>query len=332
MELRDFFVGGRFENWQYKMALEFPGEAAAAAQILGDLAVAEAPDHIPGPLTVQNLRQLLPEHVAQGDDAVAVQTAGHHRAVAEDAEVVLQAVAVNLFTLVRGILIRPGEAVAPLQKQAVPDPIAPGIFLPGLGKMQSQPLQHCVIFSVVAAIVPQSQRDENTGLAGFFGKKRHLVQVMQVLVQIAELKAVDRNVDLVQPGQQLVAQPGKQGAIGGQHGSEAGLPGHLDEARQQRMQQRLTHEMVVQVLGLSLQLMQDVGIFSLRQKPGWAAVAVAEGAVHIADVGDLHIDPGIHRRHFLVVFVIISADRRLGNPLWLWANPFSSCNAAGNNL
>ena len=109
---------------------------------------------------------------------------------------------------------------------------------------------------------------------------------------ILAFKAVQGNVHLVQTLiQKRISTGGEQRAVGGEHGAEACLPCHFDEAGQKRVDKRLAHEVVVDIFCFALQLLQQMGILRLRHLMQRALMPVAEGAVHIADVGDLHIDP-----------------------------------------
>lgn len=67
---------------------------AAAAEGLGGLTAVKAAADALGPGRVENVVQALVENVAQGQPALAVQTAGDHGAVAQHAQLAAQAVAV----------------------------------------------------------------------------------------------------------------------------------------------------------------------------------------------------------------------------------------------
>jgi hypothetical protein len=73
--------------------LKFPCVTAAAAQIFCGFPLPETFYDGLGPGGCENVGQFLPENIAKGDDAVAVQAAGNYRAVAEDSKVILQTVA-----------------------------------------------------------------------------------------------------------------------------------------------------------------------------------------------------------------------------------------------
>ena len=65
------------------------GVAAAAAKLLRGGTAAEAIHHCRSAGRGENGGEVLVEDVAQGNDPVTVQAAGHHRAVGENAEMIL---------------------------------------------------------------------------------------------------------------------------------------------------------------------------------------------------------------------------------------------------
>ena len=76
--------------------------AAVAAERFCGLAAAEAFGNGRSPRGGQNIRKFRFKNISQGDGAVAVQAAGHHGAVAEDAELIPHTVAAHLAAVVRG--------------------------------------------------------------------------------------------------------------------------------------------------------------------------------------------------------------------------------------
>ena len=129
-----------------------------AAQGLYGGAAAEAVGNGGGTGGSQDGCQVVRKHIAQGNGAVTVQAAGNHSAVAEDAEVIPKAVAGHMGAVVGGGGVRPGEAVAPLQKQTVPDAVATGVGLPLTGQQRLQQRQGSGVAAIIAAVVPKPQR------------------------------------------------------------------------------------------------------------------------------------------------------------------------------
>ena len=106
------------------------GIAAAAAQVFRGPPAGKTVYHGFGPGGCQNIPDIFLKNVAQGNAAVTVQAAGYYGAVTENTEMIPQAIAEETLPLNRGVLIRPLEALAPFQKQPVPDADTPGVFGP----------------------------------------------------------------------------------------------------------------------------------------------------------------------------------------------------------
>ena len=59
-------------------------------------------------------------------------------------------------------------------------------------------------------------------------------------------------------------------------------------------------QVMINILCFSGKLLQNMLIFRFRHLPGHTAMSVAKGAFHIANIGDLHIDPAVHTLHLLM--------------------------------
>ena len=97
-------------------------------------------------------------------------------------------------------------------------------------------------------------------------------------------------------GQQDAALFGQQRAVGGDAHPEPQLPGDGQQLRQLRVQQRLTHNVEVEVAGVAPQLFRHQAELLRGKKALFPARAGAEYAGEVAHVGDLHIDPLEHRQ------------------------------------
>ena len=91
---------------------------------------------------------------------------------------------------------------------------------------------------------------------------------------------------------------------------EACLAGHLDKPGKQRMEKGFPHEVMIDIAGLSGELPENMGVLRLRHLPGRAVMPMAEGTVHIANIGDLYIDTGKH--NFTSGYSILKISR-VGN-------------------
>ena len=167
------------ENRCFQILLphEALGETAAFAQIFGGTAAAEPLQHILCPFRLQDRVDIFPENIAQGDDTVAVQTAGNHRSVAKNAEMGLQTVAGKGVALNFGIAVGPFETLVRLDKDLIPDPGATGIGYPIAGDLLPQHLQRKVIFAVVRALVPKAEHHDGSVFGGACGKFRKGAEV-----------------------------------------------------------------------------------------------------------------------------------------------------------
>ena len=111
----------------------------------------------------------------------------------------------------------------------------------------------------------------------------------------ALFKAMQGKIDLVHACRQkrFSAQFQKR-TVGGDDRLVSACARHPDKLRQLRMRQRLTHQMIVKVLRLIGELIQHARKFRrghlLRRSP----VPVTKGAIHIALIGDLHVDLAVH--------------------------------------
>ena len=107
VNLNKFAVRKSGEVTMAPLLAEALGVAAAAAELLRGGAMGKALADGPGPGRDQDLLQLLPEQIPQGDVALMIQAAGDHRAVAENADLVPQAVAGDAVESLRGGQVRP---------------------------------------------------------------------------------------------------------------------------------------------------------------------------------------------------------------------------------
>ena len=78
------------------------------------------------------------------------------------------------------------------------------------------------------------------------------------------------------------------------NGFEAPFPRHIQKGRQLRMSQGLAHQVVVKIVGLPLKCIQHMRKLLAAHAPGSSAVPVTEGTAHIANIGDLNINLGVH--------------------------------------
>ena len=106
---------------------------------------------------------------------------------------------------------------------------------------------------------------------------------------------VQGDLNLVRMGADNLLPSGKQGAIGGEHGHEILLTGQPDELGQMGMQEGLSHQMEVQELDLSAELVgQEVELLQGKAMLGPIRLGT-ELAIEVAHIGYFKIASGNHR-------------------------------------
>ena len=147
--------------------------------------------------------------------------------------------------------------------------------------------------------IPQAEVDQNAPLGGMLRKPDAGLQAGRRVQLLIGLEGLQGKIHLVQSRscQQGLLRSAQKCGVGGQNNTEAHFPGYLQKPSQLRMQQRLTHEMKIQVFRPATKAGQYSAKVFYREAARHAAGLRAEAAVQIADVGDLHVDLG--KAHFL---------------------------------
>ena len=179
-------------------------------------------------------------------------------------------------------------------------PVAPVIGLQACNiflQDAAQYLQDAEILRLRAAPVPQTQGADHPALRQCKAAVRRLRDVvLKPIAAAVALEGVEGDADLVQRGtapqqRQPVRQ---QGAVGGETDPESQVPADAEDLRQLRVQQRLPHDVEVEVVRMAAQLARQQGKRLRGHKALFPGGAGAEGAGHIAHVGDLHIGAAEH--------------------------------------
>ena len=137
-----------------QILLKSSGITAAAAKLLCSFTLPEALFDGFCPGRFQNLGQLLLKNIAQCNHTIAIQTAGNYRAVSQNTKMILHTVAIHLVAPIGRIGIGPGKALAPFQKEPIPNPVASGILGPGFRKFLLQAGNGGFVSAFIAAVVP----------------------------------------------------------------------------------------------------------------------------------------------------------------------------------
>ena len=273
--------------------------AAASAEVFGCLAASEAFDDCLRAVGVQDGLDVLLKDIAEVDDALAVKTTGHHRAVRKDPELILEPVAEELVALDLGVLVWPLKTVSPLEEDAVADPYPASALYPVTGDMFPQMREGDLVSVAVVSLIPKAEDHDGACLGGFLCYVRKVTHVARVRLVAPLLKAVQGNIDLVHARREdLLSAAGKERAVGGENGLVPALARHPNEFGEPGMRQWLAHEVVVDVRGLIGQLSEDMRKLLLGHAPRRAAVPVTKGAIHVASVCDLDIGFVVHDGSF----------------------------------
>ena len=247
---------------------------------------------------------VLSKDVAKVDDTVAIEATGHHRAVGEDAELILEPVAEEPVALDFCLFVGPLKALSPLKIDAVADSGSSVAFLPVTGDLSLQMGDGGLISVVVKALVPKAEHhDHRANIGSLFGEVCEVADVSLMRVVTALLKAMQGNVHLVHAGgQEFLAASREECAVGGDDGLVPPLACHANEFGEAWVRQRLTQEVVVKILCLIGQLLENVCKLLCAHAPRRATVPVTTGAIHVAPVCDLDVNLVVHDGSFLTVF------------------------------
>ena len=151
-----------------------------------------------------------------------------------------------------------------------------------------------IIGAIISALIPQTKDDENTLRCSLPSKGHHFTDILfGVLPAIAFLR-MEGNLYLVGTGIDDLLPFRQECAIGSQHGYKSFLTGHLDKVRQQRMKERLTHQMKIQKLYLVLKPAGESIKFIQGQTMLGSVRLQTELAIEVADVGYFKIAAGYH--------------------------------------
>ena len=241
--------------------------------------------------------------VSQRQPPLAVQTAGNHRAVAQHGDLLAQTVAV--FRVRPRVLrvARPAEALRLLDIGAVHQPpVAHAVPGQQTGVHPGQLPQNTLDLAVelrLRALVPQAQRAHGAPLPHNITGIEAAPQIrLQRHVRAVALVGVEGDAQLVQRRRipQDVQLFGQQQAVGGYAGLEAQLAAYCQHLVQIRVQQRLAHDVQVQIVRQRAQLFRRRAEVRQPHGHGRTGGAGAEITVEVAQVGDLDIRAIEHGR------------------------------------
>ena len=190
-----------------------------------------------------------------------VETAGHDRSVDEHADLVAQAVAEAALPPVGRVKIRPVELVVLREKDPLGELDAAGALLPGAGEVRFQQAEDLTVEALAAAAVPKPQFADLACGGGPRGEGGTSVYIIFNRPALVRFEGLQREIDLIQGGrgEKIFLPFCKQGAVCREDDAKALLMRDRKEASQRRVQQRLAHQMKIEILRLSPQLFHKRG-------------------------------------------------------------------------
>ena len=251
-----------------------------------------------GPRAGQDLLQGCLVQVPKRDVPLVVQTARHHRAVPQYAHLVPQAVAEAAALLLWSGQVGPLEFLSKLQVNARGQGGPPPGRPPGPGKCLPEPGEDLAVLTVgplgLRPIqVPQTQGAPLPRPGRRPGKGDAPIQIaLQVLpCPAVALKGVDGDAHLLhrRTAQQQRLPLTKQSSVGGEHHPEAQGVRLLQQDAQLRMEQRLPHQVEVQVIRVGPQAARQGPEALRRQKARHTPGAGTKITGQVAHIGDLQI-------------------------------------------
>ena len=225
-----------------------------------------------------------------------IQAAGHHGAVAQHPELIPQAVAEALSPALPGGQLRPVKTLAVFQKDALRQPEALPHRLPFPRKRPVQLHGHGLVEGVAAGgvtiQVPKAQDGDLSGGGRLPCKGGAVRKVIRKGPAVIGLQTMQGDADLADGGggKEGLAALRQQGAVGGDVDRKIQPGGDGKKLRQVGVQQRLAHQVEVEVPGGGAQPFCQKAKFRRGQHPGRAPGAGAKAAPQIAAVGDLEVD------------------------------------------
>lgn len=122
---------------------EPPGIPTFPAELFRSFPAGEPLHHSLCPGRSENRLQVIFQNIAQSNDPLSVQAAGHHPAITEDSEMIPQTIAEDALALILRFAVRPGEAVGVFQIDPISHLDAPGGLPARCGEMPAGSWPRC---------------------------------------------------------------------------------------------------------------------------------------------------------------------------------------------
>jgi hypothetical protein len=156
---------------------------------------------------------------------------------------------------------------------------------PWAGTITSQHIENVLIGTIVSTLVPKAEHDKNTFRGGFESEVHHSFQIGFGMFLGITFMRMQGDLDFMGTGFYHTLGFGQKGAIGGKDGYKILPTGYLNEFWQMRMQERLAHQVEVQELDLSTELVgQRVELLHRKTTLGSVRLGT-EQAIEVTDIG-----------------------------------------------
>lgn len=168
------------------------------------------------------------------------------------------------------------------------------------------PGEKCLNFAVAAvfaALVPKTQGDDTRRA---LAERPDGFQISGQIAAVVAFKAVEGDADLVESGgvSENFGVLSQKSAVGGEADTETKVTCDQQKLGQIRVEQRLAHDVKIEVVRIGAELFRENAEFRGRHGAGRADRTGAEGAMEIANIGDLHVRAF---EHFSTPFFVSSA-------------------------
>ncbi len=231
--------------------------------------------------------------VSEGYAAIAVQTAGHNGTVAQNAYVIPQSVAETNLSFGGG-KIGPIELISVFEEYPWRKAEIFCAVLPRGRETLFEKGQNLIVAAVFSPFIPKAKRADNSffGCAGGKIRNGRHIRADTAVAAAAALKGLEGDIHSVQSGggEKLIASLPKQRAVGGEDNPKAFAVGNGEKFPQIGMEQRLSHKVEIEKLGVTHKSGTYVLKFLGAHKASLAAGAGTKRAFQVADICDFKID------------------------------------------
>ena len=181
-----------------------------------------------------------------------------------------------------------------------------GAFLPGFRHVLLYDPHHLLVFQVSSALVPESEHHAGALFGCLHGEIHHLLHVACQFAPGITFVRMQRELDFMGQGIEQRQASMEQGSIGCEHRLESLFVCHPHKLRQQRMEQRLAHQVEIEKAHLAPHLIRDEIELLCTQLSLPAMMLRAEIAIQIAGIGYFDVTAVYHIFYFIFFYILIN--------------------------